>query len=190
MALAASPARSQESVFTLDPSQTKIEFTLGATLHSVHGSFRLKSGEIRFDPKTGAAGGEIIADATSGSTGIDARDSKMHTQVIESRKYSEIVFLPQHVSGSVPQAGSSQVEVAGIFRMHGQDHPFTMKLSADPPAAGRLAVSGQFVIPYVQWGMKNPSNFFLHVENNVNVEIHAVGQLSAAMASPPENPQK
>ncbi|MGH9756650.1 MAG: YceI family protein [Candidatus Acidiferrales bacterium] len=190
MAFAAAPARSQESVYTLDPSQTTIEFTLGATLHSVHGTFRLKSGEIRFDTKTGSAGGAIIADAISGNTGIDARDSKMHTQVLESRKYPEIIFLPQQVRGAISATESSQVEVDGIFRMHGQDHSFRMMLSAGPPAGGRLAASGRFVIPYVQWGMKNPSNFFLHVENDVNVEIHAVGQLSAAAVSPPEVPQK
>lgn len=190
LALSASPSQSQESVYTLDPAQTTIEFTLGATLHTVHGTFRLKSGEIQFDPKTGAASGEIIADAASGNTGIDARDAKMHTQVIESVKYPEIIFLPQQVRGSVSQTGNSQVEVEGIFRMHGRDHPFTLKLSAEPPAGGRFAVSGQFVIPYVQWGMKNPSNFFLHVENAVNVEIHAVGQFSAAPASPPEDSHK
>lgn len=190
LALSASPARSQESVYTLDPAQTTIEFTLGATLHTVHGTFRLKSGEVRFDPKTGAASGEIIADAASGNTGIDARDAKMHTQVIESGKYPEIIFLPQHVSGAISTAGISQVTVDGIFRMQGRDHPFTLKLSAEPPAGGRLAVSGQFVIPYVPWGMKNPSNFFLHVENVVNVEIHAVGQFSAALASPPEDSHK
>ncbi|MGH9700578.1 MAG: YceI family protein [Candidatus Acidiferrales bacterium] len=190
VAFAAAPARSQESVYTLDPAQTTIEFTLGATLHSVHGTFRLKSGEIRFDPKTGAASGAIIADAVSGTTGIDARDSKMHAQVLESRKYPEIIFLPQQVRGAISAMQISQVEVDGIFRMHGQDHPFRMMLSAGPPAGGRLATSGQFVIPYTQWGMKNPSNFFLHVENDVNVEIHAEGRLSAAAASPPEAPQK
>lgn len=156
----------------------------------MHGTFRLKSGEVRFDPKTGAASGEIIADATSGKTGIDARDSKMHTQVIESGKYPEIIFLPQQVRGSVSQSETSQIEVTGIFRMHGRDHPFTLNLSAEPPAGGHVAASGHFVIPYVQWGMKNPSNFFLHVESDVNVEIHLVGELSAAPASPPDTPQK
>ena len=190
MALAAAPARSQESVYTLDPAQTKIEFTLGATLHTVHGTFRLKSGEIRFDPKTGAASGAIIADASSGVTGIDARDAKMHTQVIESRKYPEIIFLPQQVRGAISATESSQVEVEGIFRMHGQDHPFKMMFFAGPPSGTSLEASGRFVIPYVQWGMKNPSNFFLHVENDVNVEVHAVGQLSAAAGPPPESLQK
>ncbi len=47
----------QETLVTLDPAGAQIEFTLGATLHTVHGSFKLKHGEIRFDPATGSASG-------------------------------------------------------------------------------------------------------------------------------------
>ena len=178
--MSAPSARSQESVYTLDPAQTTIEFTLGATLHTVHGTFRLKSGEIRFDTKTGSASGAIIADSASGNTGIDSRDAKMHTQVIESGKYPEIIFLPQQVHGAIFPTGSSQMEVDGILRVHGDDHAFKMMFSTASVSGGRLAASTKFAIPYVEWGMKNPSNFFLHVEDVVNVEVHAVGNLSSA----------
>ena len=42
----------QESIFTPDPSKSTIEFTLGASLHTVHGTFKLKRGEIHFDGPT------------------------------------------------------------------------------------------------------------------------------------------
>ena len=42
----ASAGRAQEIVVQLDPAQTKIEFTLGSTLHTVEGTFKLKRGTI------------------------------------------------------------------------------------------------------------------------------------------------
>jgi hypothetical protein len=42
----APPGQVQEFVVQLDPAQTKIEFTLGSTLHTVEGTFKLKRGTI------------------------------------------------------------------------------------------------------------------------------------------------
>ena len=69
--------------------QTKIAYELGATLHSVHGTFQLKSGKIRFNPATGEASGSVIVDATTGQSGNDSRDSRMHREIILSQKFPE-----------------------------------------------------------------------------------------------------
>ena len=45
----------QEMQVALDPARTEIHYTLGATAHSVHGTFKLKSGVVRYDPATGKA---------------------------------------------------------------------------------------------------------------------------------------
>src|SRR3981189_3951435 len=69
-ALILTPAgRSQEVAAQLDPAQTKIEFKLGSTLHTVEGTFKLKSGAIRFDPSTGKMRGSIVVEATRRHTG-------------------------------------------------------------------------------------------------------------------------
>jgi hypothetical protein len=60
----------------LDPENTRIEFTLAATLHTVHGTFAVKSGTIHFNPSYGAAGGLVVADAASGDTGNTGRDQQ------------------------------------------------------------------------------------------------------------------
>ena len=187
LATAAPAARAQESVFTLDPAQTKIGFTLGATLHSVHGTFRLKSGQIQFDPATGAASGAVIVDATSGESGNDSRDRKMHKEIIESQKYPEIVFTPRHVAGQLTelaggQGTTSELQVSGTFRLLGQDHEMTIPVSVKS-SDGPLQVSSHFAIPYIQWGLKNPNTFVLRVSSIVNIEIQASGRIGPASSS-------
>ena len=71
----------QQVKVDLDPAQTKIEWTLGATMHTVHGTFRLKSGSITFDAKSGDASGELIVAAASGATDNASRDKKMQKDV-------------------------------------------------------------------------------------------------------------
>lgn len=170
----------QESVVTLDPAATKVEFTLGATLHTVHGTFKLKSGQIRFDPSTGKASGSIVVDATSANTDNSGRDSKMHKEILESAKFPDIVFTPNQVKGSIAPTGTSQVEVSGTMRLHGADHDMTLSMSVEPEAEGQLKAETNFPVPYVKWGLKNPSNFFLRVSDTVNVEVHAAGRIAPA----------
>jgi len=170
--------RAQETIVTFDPSLTKVEFTVGSTLHTVHGSFKLKSGQIRFDPATGKAGGEIIVDATSGISESDGRDKKMHQQVLESPKYPEITFTPNLLKGAIALHGTSQVDVSGVFRLHGQDHDLTLTIAVEPAAGGQIQATTKFSVPYIKWGLKNPSNFLLKVNDTVEIEIQATAQLA------------
>ena len=179
-AFAASSACAQEAAVTLDPAQTTIEFTLDSTLHTVHGTFKLKSGHISFDPATGKASGAIVVDSTSGDSDNKSRDKKMHEEILESQKYPEIVFTPQHVKGAIKPQGASQVEVSGVFRIHGQDHDLTMTFSVQPPAGDKIEASTQFSVPYVQWGIKSASTFLLRASDTVKVEVHASGQFIPA----------
>jgi polyisoprenoid-binding protein YceI len=170
-------ARAQEIAITLDPVRTEIHYTLGAIGHTVHGTFKLKNGAIRFDPSTGKASGSVVVDATSGSSGNDGRDSNMHRNVLESQKYPDILFTPRQVKGAVNLQGASEIELFGTFRLHGQDHEMTWPLSVQVSGAD-VAASTHFVIPYQQWGLKNPSTFILRVKDFVELEIHAGGRIT------------
>ena len=46
--------------------------------------------------------------------------------------------------------------------------------------AGNLQITTHIDIPYVQWGLKNPSNFLLRVSDNVTIEIQATGRVNPA----------
>src|ERR1700751_3196540 len=85
----------------LDPAQTAVEYSVGTTLHTVHGTFKLKRGDFMFDPATGKVSGDLVVDAASGESGSGARDRKMNESVLESSRYPEIVFHPDRVDGKV-----------------------------------------------------------------------------------------
>jgi polyisoprenoid-binding protein YceI len=175
-------AYAQETVVHFDPAQTKVEFSVGSTLHNVHGTFKLRSGELRFNPASGKASGSIVVAATSGDTANDGRDKKMHGKVLESEKFPEIVFTPSQVRGKIAPQGSSEVEVSGVFRLHGQDHDLMMTVAVEPRAGNQIQATTHFGIPYVKWGLKSPSTFLLKVDDTVDVEIHAAGQMSSETA--------
>ena len=179
---AAAAQSAQQQTVQLDPSKTRIEFTLADVLHTVHGSFRLKNGSLHFDPATGAVDGALVVDATSGDSGNHSRDKKMNKEVLESAKYPEIVFLPQKFTGHVNPEGASQVAVSGIFRIHGADHPMTLMMPVRVNG-NELTATTHFEIPYQQWGMKNPSTFVLRVSNKVAIDLTAVGQVTTQVAA-------
>ena len=149
-------------------------------MHTVHGTFKLKSGEMRFDPSTGKASGAVVLDATTAETGNSSRDSKMHKEILESAKFPEIVFTPTQVKGTIAPQGMSEVDVTGVIRLHGQDHDFTLMISVEPAVNGELHASTKLAVPYIKWGLKNPSNFFLHVSDTVDVEVRATARLTSA----------
>jgi polyisoprenoid-binding protein YceI len=160
----------------LDPANTRINFTLEATLHTVHGTFALRSGTIRFDPSTNSASGLVVVDATRGDSGNNSRDHKMHKEILESERYPEVTFTPTKLSGRIELQGDSSVQVDGIFRLHGTDHPMTLTLPVQVKG-NTLSARTHIVIPYVAWGLKNPSTFILRVSDKVDIDITAAGRV-------------
>ena len=135
----------QSRMVQFDPAMTKINFTLGDVLHTVHGTFRLKHGEIRFDPATGAASGALVVDAGSGDSGNSTRDRKMKREILQTDHYPDVVFSPTHVTGVLPARGDVTLIVQGVFRIHGADHDLTLSVPAtvsDGNIAVRIRVFG------------------------------------------------
>lgn len=165
------PARAQQLSVTLDPATTQINFTLAATLHTVHGTFKLKSGQLQWDTSTGHATGAIVIDATSGNTDNTSRDKNMHTQVLESAKFPEITFTPSEIKGTLDKAGQSQLTAIGKINVHGADHDTTLNFTVQPAASGAFQATTQFQIPYVKWDIKDPSTFLLHVGDTIDVQV-------------------
>ncbi|HXA51378.1 MAG TPA: YceI family protein [Candidatus Acidoferrum sp.] len=159
----------------IDPAQTAVEYSVGSTLHTVHGTFKLKRGDFTFDPATGKASGELVVDAGSGESGSAARDRRMNESVLESARYPEIVFRPDRVDGKVAVSGHSQVQVHGTFALHGADHEMVVPVTVDGDG-GAYTASATFTVPYIKWGLKNPSTFILRVNDKVEITVKTIGR--------------
>jgi polyisoprenoid-binding protein YceI len=171
----------QEAVLELDPAQTHIEFTLRGVLTPVQGTFKLKSGTIRFDPATGKASGLVVVDVTSGVSDYPARDRKMHKDVLESWKYPEATLTPVRFFGRLEAQGESPLQLSGIFKLHGNEHDIELATTVRRDG-NQLTASTQLVIPYVEWGLKNPSTLFTRVGDKVDIDIKTVGRITMPAA--------
>jgi polyisoprenoid-binding protein YceI len=160
----------------LDPAQTEIRWKLSG-LHSVHGTFKLKSGEFLFNPKTGLAEGEILVDATTGESGNATRDKRMQDEVLESNRYPAIFYHPTEIKGPFKVGEGTQDLIGeGTFNIHGADHPLELPLKVQI-SADTVTATSRFTVPYVDWGMKNPSKFLLRVGKQVEIEVSAKGTI-------------
>lgn len=160
----------------LDPAQTEIHWKLSG-LHPVHGTFKLKSGEFFFNPKTGTAEGEILVDATTGESGNAARDKRMQNEVLESNRYPAIFYHPTEIKGPFKAGeGTQDLTAEGTFNIHGADHPLELPLKVQISADTATATT-RFTVPYVEWGMKNPSRLLLRVSKQVEIEVSAKGTI-------------
>ena len=177
-ALQSSPG---QRVFTIDPAQSSLHWTLGSSLHTVHGTFALKSGNVQVDPATGKASGEIVVDATSGESGNDGRDKKMHKEVLESGKFGKIIFRPDSISGKLEPQGDSAVQIHGIFVLHGSEHELTVPAQANL-SGDHWTGSAKFSVPFIEWGLRNPSTWLLKVEHSVSVELELKGTVQKQTA--------
>ena len=160
----------------LDPSKTLIEFRLPGVLHTTHGTFKLEHGIIKADPGTGEAGGSITVDAKSGDSGVGARDTRMKDSVLEVQKYPEITFVPGHVTGQLGTDGQFQARLQGVLTLHGARHQIVIEVQGRLIGDGLIATT-HFSVPYVDWGLEDPSVLLLTVAKQVDIDIATAGHV-------------
>jgi len=180
----ASVLSAEQVTFELDPAATTIEFTFGATLHTVDGTIRAKEGTIHVDSETGAATGRIVIDATSAKTGNARRDRKMHEKILESERYPEMIFEIERLSGKLNPIGQSEIELHGNLEMHGTRLPIGLPATVMTTDGKTVTGTGNLILSYLKWGLADPSVFLLRVEKEVHVTVKAAGSIRTEGAPP------
>ncbi|MGA7342956.1 MAG: YceI family protein [Terracidiphilus sp.] len=170
-------AFAQHQTFSVDPSASQVGFTLGGSGHHVQGTFKVQSGSIDFDPTAHTISGSIVVAAGSGNSGEPSRDKKMNSDVLNIDKFSEITFAPNSYTGNLNSSGDSTIEVSGVFTLLGSPHNITVPMQVHIDGTN-LAAKGQFTVPYVQWGLKDPSIFILKVAKEVQIDLNLSGHLA------------
>jgi len=170
-------ALAQHQSFAVNPGASEIKMTLNTTHEVVSGTFHIQSGSIQFDRSAPKMSGSIIVLAGSGKTGNDSRDKKMNKDILKVDEYTTVSFAPKTYAGTIAPSGDSSVQVSGVFTLLGNPHDLTVPMQIHIDGS-KATARAKFVVPYVQWGLKNPSFMFWKAENDVAIDLNLVGQVS------------
>jgi polyisoprenoid-binding protein YceI len=179
LSLAVAPfAFAQHQTFTVNPDASKVAFSLGGNTHHVEGTFHVQNGAIDFDRSAQTISGSVVVASGSGNSGDQSRDKKMNSDVLDVAHYAEVSFVPKSYQGTIAPSGDSNLQVSGVFTLHGTPHDLTvpMQIHIDGTA---LTAKTRFTVPYVQWGLKDPSIFILKVAKVVDIDLTLEGRLSS-----------
>jgi polyisoprenoid-binding protein YceI len=172
-------AFAQQQTFTVDPAASSIGFALTGSGHEVHGTFHVTGGTIQYDRNAPKMSGSVVVSAGSGDSGDKGRDKNMHEKVLEIDRFADITFQPQSYSGTIAPGGDSTIQVSGVFTLHGTPHDLSMPMQVHIDGQN-VTAKGSFVVPYVKWGLKDPSIFVLKVAKEVHIDLNLAGTESPA----------
>lgn len=177
-------AAAEPLTLRLDPAASSLGFVLDATLHKVEGRLGPASGAIAFDPASGEAAGEVVIDLTAADTGNGRRDAKMHEKVLDTDRYPVATYRVSRLSFRGPlQQGRNDVQLRGELDLRGDSHP--VEVLAEARLDGdRVTATGFLDVPYVDWGLHDPSFFLLRVGKQVRVELSIEGTLEGELPAP------
>lgn len=176
-ALLAPAALAQHQTLVVNPDASAVKMTLKTTHEIVNGTFHVQSGSIEFDRSTPKMLGSVIVLAGSGKTGNSMRDRKMDSDILKVKQFATVSFEPKTYAGSIAPSGDSTIQVTGIFTLLGAPHEITVPILVHVDGAA-VTAKAHFVVPYVQWGLKNPSFLFWKAENDVAIDLLLAGKLS------------
>jgi polyisoprenoid-binding protein YceI len=176
--LATAPlAVAQHQTFTVNPDTSQVAFALGGSGHHVQGTFHVQNGSIEFDAGAQKISGSVIVAAGSGNSGEPSRDKKMNNDVLDTAHFAEVTFAPSSYQGKIAPSGDSTIQVSGVFSLHGAPHDITVPMQIHIDGS-KLTAKGQFTVPYVKWGLKDPSIFILKVAKEVDIDLTLNGSLT------------
>jgi polyisoprenoid-binding protein YceI len=165
-----------QNKLSLDTTRSEVHFTLTDSLHVVRGTFHIQQGDITFEPATGHANGSILVDALSGQSGNSIRDRRMAKDELKTPEFKTVAFTPTRFTGAFNSTGDSTLNVHGLFTLIGTPHEIDVPMQVQVNGEQIHAI-GSFVVPYVQWGLKDPSTFMIKVNKEVHVDLDLSGTL-------------
>ena len=170
-------AGAQHQTFVVHPDASEVRMTLKTTHELVSGTFHIQSGSIEFDRGSLKMSGSVVVLAGSGKTGNDSRDKRMNKEILQVEQHATVSFEPKSYTGVISPSGDSTIQVTGIFTLLGMPHQITIPMLVHLEGATASA-KAHFVVPYVQWGLKNPSFLIWKAENDVAIDLSLVGHLA------------
>ena len=176
-AILAPTALAQHQTFVVNPDASEVKMTLKTTHELVNGAFHIQSGSVEFDRSTPKMSGSVVVLAGSGKTGNGSRDKRMNKEILRVEQYATVSFEPKSYAGVIDPSGDSTIQVTGIFTLLGTPHEITIPMLVHLEGTTATA-KAQFTLPYIQWGLKDPSFLFWKAEHEVAMNLLLTGRLS------------
>jgi YceI-like protein len=175
--LLAPAALAQHQTFVVNPDGSDVKMTLNTTHEVVIGTFHVQSGSIEFDRSNSRMSGSVVVLAGSGKTGNDSRDKKMCRDILQIEQHATVSFEPKTYAGAIASSGDSTIQVTGIFTLLGTPHEIIIPMLVHLDGKNATA-KAHFVVPYVQWGLKNPSFLVWKADDDVAIDLNLAGAIS------------
>lgn len=175
--LAPAAVLAQHQTFVVNPDASEVKMTLKTTHELVSGTFHVQSGSIEFERSTPSMSGLITVVAGSGKTDNDSRDKKMKKDILNVGQHATISFEPKTYTGNIGASGESTIQVTGVFTLLGTPHEITVPIVVRFDGASATA-KGHFIVPYIQWGLKDPSFLIWKADKDVAIDLSLVGTIS------------
>jgi polyisoprenoid-binding protein YceI len=121
--------------------------------------------------------GSVVVLAGSGKTGNDSRDKRMKKEVLKVEQYATVSFEPRTYTGDLAPSGDSTIQATGIFTLLGTPHEITIPTLIHLDGASATA-KAHFVVPYIHWGLKDPSFLIWKADHDVAIDLNLVGATS------------
>jgi hypothetical protein len=170
-------AIAQHQTFAVSPDASEVKMTLNTTHEIVNGTFHVQSGSIEFDRSATKISGNVAVAAGSGKTGNDSRDKKMNKDILKVDQYTTVSFSPKTYTGTIAASGDSTIQVSGVFTLLGTPHDLSIPMQIHIDGT-KATAKAHFIVPYVQWGLKNPSFLIWKAENDVAIDLSVVGKIA------------
>ena len=170
-------ALAQQRTFVANPDASEVKMTLKTTHEVVNGTFHIQSGSLEFDRTAAKISGSVVVLAGSGKTGNGSRDKKMNKEILQVEQHATVSFEPKSYAGVIAPSGDSTIQATGIFTLLGMPHEITIPILVHLEGTTATA-KAHFVVPYIQWGLKDPSFLFWKADNDVAIELFLTGGLS------------
>jgi polyisoprenoid-binding protein YceI len=119
----------------------------------------------------------VVVLAGSGKTGNGSRDKKMSKDILEVGQHATVSFEPKTYTGAIAPSGDSTIQVTGIFTLLGTPHEITVPMLVHLEGT-TATVKAHFAVPYIQWGLKDPSFMFWKADKDVAIDLFLNGRLS------------
>jgi polyisoprenoid-binding protein YceI len=170
-------ALAQQQTLVVNPDASEVKMTLKTIHEVVHGTFHIQSGSLGVDRGAARMSGSVVVLAGSGKTGNGSRDKRMNKDILEVERYATISFEPKSYTGAIVSSGDSTIQIAGIFTLLATPHEITIPILVHLEGTTATA-KAHFVIPYIEWGLKDPSFLFWKADKEVAIDRSLTGRLS------------